>query len=88
MLVAFPAREPERVPTGSGRSLDLLLREMMDGSQELDGRSTLVSAVRKWSQEVKGIDQRAAEMFATRGLLLASFENSASTSAVAAGTAP
>ena len=63
------------------RSIDVLIREMLRGGSRDSARPDLPSAIRGWARHLDGVDAGAAERFACVGLLLASFENSASVAA-------
>ncbi len=63
------------------RSLDLLLREILDDAPQDAEHPSAPFKIRNWSKSVDGVDPEVAARFACVGLLFASFENSAATAA-------
>jgi cytochrome P450 len=63
------------------QSLGVLIREMLRGGAQDASGPDLPASIREWAQHLDGVDAEAAERFACVGLLLASFENSASVAA-------
>jgi cytochrome P450 len=60
------------------RSLDVLMREMLSDAPRGDTQIDLALAIQTWSYKQNTIEPKVATRFACVGVLLASFENSAS----------